>query len=143
MPKGGARPGAGRPRDLAKAAGQLDKIREEMQKGFYEAAWELARKQPELVREAIKYAMAGDKLLLKFCIEQFNKIVGALPEQEQSAYKVYHERLLQAVERSLTPVDSSSRGDAQHPGLAARGGDEDAVLLSDTHQAGDGRRAER
>ena len=65
MPRGGARPGAGRPPKHAaeekrdRAARQLSKCKEEIQANLL-----------DLTKAAIAEAMAGDKALLKFLLEQ-------------------------------------------------------------------------
>ena len=118
MPKGGLRPGAGRPKSVAKMEGQLSRIKTEMQAGFYASAKELAEAMPELVKLAIAHAKAGDKNLLRFLIDQFHKIVGALPLDEQDGYAIYKAKLLAVIEQSgQQPADmaASSTGDPGGP----------------------------
>lgn len=116
MPKGGARVGAGRPKSLARAEGQLARIRTEMQAGFYESAKTLAAAMPELVQDAIRHAKAGDKNLLKFLIDQFHKIVGALPLDEQDGYAVYKAKLLAVIEQSGQQPEVVGASGANDPG---------------------------
>lgn len=92
--------------------GQLTRIKTEMQAGFYASAKELAEAMPELVKSAILHAKAGDKNLLKFLIDQFHKIVGALPLDEQDNYAVYKAKLLAVIEQSgQRPEDMGASGE--------------------------------
>jgi hypothetical protein len=76
MPRGGARPGAGRPPKHAaemkrdRAARVLGKCQDMIQENL-----------PELMQEAIKAALAGDKNLLKFLIENG---MGKAPVKQQA-----------------------------------------------------------
>ena len=98
MPKGGVRQGAGRPKDIAKTAASLDRIRDKMQAEFYEAAFLLSNSNVELTRLAIDHARGGDKNMLRFLLEHFWKMVGALPQEDDSKYTDIRARILAVVD---------------------------------------------
>lgn len=144
MPKGGARIGAGRPKDLTKAAKRLEKIRATMQDGFYESAFKLATAIPKLTEQAIMHAEAGDKGLLKFLLTQFYDIVGALPAEDQSKYADLQSRLISIIEDQRNrPRDlgAAGAGDPRDAGAIPLKEDGNGVFRAGEDQASDGGRA--
>lgn len=98
---GGSRPGAGRPKEIARAAAQLERVRDKLHAEFYISAGELAQAMPQLTRLAIKAATgstwtdadgkehreAPDRGMLRFLLEQFWRIVGSMPGEESAKAK--------------------------------------------------------
>ena len=89
-----------------------------MQAEFYASMGELGKSLPKLTQKAIALAADGNVLLLKFLIENFCKVVGALPEEGDIKYRLIRE----IVEKRVTeyndpsdrpePVDTGGEG---HP----------------------------
>ena len=142
--KGGKRPGAGRPREISRAVLMLEQVRTEMQRGFYDSAFQLSNNMPKLTEEAIKHALGGDKGLLKFLIEQYFKMVGALPSGEQDKYAEYNRRIAEAIERGVAGgVGASGKGNSLIVDVEAHAVDGTTVLRPDADKASDGGGEER
>lgn len=90
MQHGGARHGAGRPRELATIARENDIVQRHL-KASAEAGWEvLADRYPELMRTAIGIAIGDDAAkpnvsMLKTLVELMLRVVGSEPDQADSA----------------------------------------------------------
>lgn len=97
MPHGGARAGAGRPKELTRAAAQLDRVKDKLHAEFYISAGQLAQAMPQLTQKAIAAAVAGDMTMLKFLLELFWKIVSALPADSNSKAKEMRAQFLAIV----------------------------------------------
>lgn len=128
MPHGGKRPGAGRPKELVRAAAQLDRVRDKLHTEFYISAGELAKAMPQLTRQAIQAATGlvwkdaegkehskpPDLTMLKFLIELFWKIVSAMPGNENQKAKEMRAQFLAIVNNytSQRPeaLDSDGKG---------------------------------
>lgn len=151
MGHGGARAGAGRPREVARAAAQLDKVRDKLHAEFYLSAGMLAQAMPQLTQLAIKAATGyaykdkegkdivklPDLNILKFLMEQFWKIVGAMPGDENSKAKEMRAQFLAIVNNytndrpQIVGADSGSR--VIEAEIVSDTGDEGSVLRPSTN----------
>ena len=130
MPRGGARVGAGRPKDFTAAAEKLAHLRDKMQEEFTLSASELAGSIVTLTKKAIEQASAGDKNMLRFLLEHYWKIVGALPVDNESKYQetaAAIRAVISAYERPQA-LGADSSGDPQEPESVADAIDGGTVL---------------
>ena len=63
--KGGKRPGAGRPANLATQIKKAESLAKQLQAGTGRGLELLAAEYPELMKKAIEYAKGGDKMMLR------------------------------------------------------------------------------
>ena len=146
MAHGGSRPGAGRPKELVRAAAQLDRVRDKLHAEFYISAGELAKAMPQLTQRAIQAASGmtwkdaegkehvkpPDMLMLKFLLELFWKIVSALPGDESNKGKEIRAAVLAVISNysSQRPetLDSNDRPRALEAEVISDTGDAAGVL---------------
>lgn len=108
MPRGGARPGAGRPPKHAaeikrdKAAKQLARCKDEILASL-----------PELTAAAIDAALGGDKTLMKFLLEQ---VIGKAPVMPTATPDTQIQVVLGNIPR---PKRNTNEGDTQEAGPEA------------------------
>jgi hypothetical protein len=120
--RGGARPGAGRP-----SAAATEEKRTKAQRTQQRCQDKIQAKMPELVDEAIVQALAGDKALLKFLIE--NGLGKAAVKQnavEDTQIKVVLGNIPRPGKAVLGKVEDASEDGAGDP--PAMGDEEDSVL---------------
>lgn len=115
-----------------------------MQERFWDSAALLALAQPALMEQAIAMARGGDKLMLKFLIEHFNKLMGTLPEEQRTPYAAYSERIVAVIQRNINQLgamDTRSEGDTGGPLVEAEFSDVSPVLPPSEAPTSDGGRA--
>lgn len=140
---GGKRQGAGRPSKLRLFQRKLAEARQSMQERFWDSAALLALAQPDLMTQAITMAKSGDRLMLRFLIEHFNKLMGTLPEEQRTPYAAYSERIVAVIQRNINQLgamDTRSKGDARGPVAEAEFSDVSPVLPPSEDSPGDGGR---
>lgn len=86
MGKGGLRYGAGRPISLEKQLDRAEKLAHRLREATKLGLDTLAADYPALMTQAVEYAKAGDKTMLRFLLELMSKMV-AVEEDEDSAFK--------------------------------------------------------
>ena len=115
MQHGGARPGAGRPKSIARS-GKDNEIVTKKLKGGAQAGWEvLAEEYPSLIRLAVEFAKGNidDKpnaSMLKTLLELMPKVVGTDADAEDAT-------VIQLVRELRATITTDSRTGAVEPSL--------------------------
>lgn len=143
---GGKRRGAGRPSKLRLFQRKLAEARQSMQERFWDSAALLAMAQPDLMQQAITMAKSGDRLMLRFLIEHYNKLMGTLPEEQRTPYAAYSERIVAVIQRNINQlgaVGASGEGNTRGIVVEAVTSDDRPLLPPSEAEAGDGWREVR